>query len=181
MAASAVTAFNPEAGFLTTLMRPNYQGAAEAAIKLLNKAGLYRPPVNPIEIAALVEVEVRFVRFSGESKGVSGLFDFRDNAILVNDDEPGNRQTFTIAHELGHKVLHSQWAETDAYKVLWRDLRKQKDDRFEKEANAFAANLLMPKEMVDAYPGLSVSQAARLFAVSEEFARYRLMNLANGF
>ena len=163
------------------LIKPDYKAAEQAATSLLNQAGLYKPPVNPLEIATLLDVQVRFVRFSGESEGVSGLFDFRENKILVNSDDPGNRQTFTIAHELGHKVLHTPWAASDQYKVLWRDLRNQSNDRREKEANVFAACLLMPREMMRSYRGMSAGQLSKLFAVSEEFASNRLRNLSRGF
>jgi Zn-dependent peptidase ImmA (M78 family) len=95
----------------------------------------------------------------------------------VNQDDAGVRQTFTVAHELGHKVLHEEWAKSEAYKVLWRDLRRQTKDRWEQEANAFAANLLMPRQMVDTYRKVPLSVLAKIFAVSEDVARYRLKNL----
>lgn len=161
------------------LLSPDYKAAESAALELLNRAGVYHPPVNPIEIAQLVGLDVRFVQFSGVSEGVSGLFNFRENAIYVNNNDAGKRQTFTIAHELGHAILHKDWAETDEYKVLWRDLRRQSNDRRETEANTFAANLLMPRAMVKPYAMLNVSQLSRLFAVSEAVVKIRLQNLSN--
>ena len=179
MLANPATELEPTASSPTGLLAPDYRRAENAALELLNRAGVYHPPVNPIEIAGLVGVNVRFVRFSGASEGVSGLFNFRENAIYVNNDDAGKRQTFTIAHELGHKVLHEDWAETDAYKVLWRDLRRQSNDRRETEANAFAASLLMPREMVKQYSALNASQLSRLFAVSEAVVKIRLQTLSN--
>jgi len=161
----------------TRLVKPDYARARHEALRLLNKAGIYEPPVNPIEIARQVGVTVNFVRFSGESEGVSGLYNPAQNAILVNLEEAGVRQTFTVAHELGHKVLHEDWAKSDAYRVLWRDPRKQTRDRWETEANVFAASLLMPKQMVDRYRSLPPSTIARIFAVSEQVAGFRLQNL----
>ena len=163
--------------FETKLIKPDYRRAEREAIRLLNQAGIYEPPVNPMEIAKNLGVEVSFVGFSGDSEGVSGLYDPTRDAILVNREEPGVRQTFTIAHELGHKVLHQEWAKSEAYKVLWRDPRKQSKDRWEQEANTFAANLLMPRQMVDQYKSLPVASIARIFAVSEQVATYRLQNL----
>jgi Zn-dependent peptidase ImmA (M78 family) len=163
--------------FETKLIKPNYRHAEREAIRLLNEAGIYMPPVNPVEIAHYVGVKVHFVTFSGNSEGVSGLYDSVKEEILVNTHEAGVRQTFTIAHELGHRVLHSEWAKTEAYKVLWRDPSRQGKDRFEQEANAFAANLLMPRQMVDEYRRLPIERIAQIFAVSEQVARYRLQNL----
>ena len=159
------------------LIQPDYRCAERDAIELLNQAGIYQPPVNPVEIAANIGVRVNFVTFSGSSTGVSGLYDPSRDEILVNADDPGYRQTFTIAHELGHRVMHAEWARTEAYKVLWRDQKRQGKDRWEQEANAFAANLLMPKQMVDEYQNLPIESIAKIFAVSEQVATYRLQNL----
>lgn len=163
--------------FATKLNNPDYGLAEREAIRLLNESGIYEPPVNPLEIARYVGVTVSFVKFTGDSDRVSGLYDPTNDAILVNSEEPGVRQTFTIAHELGHKVLHQEWAESEAYKVLWRDPRKQSRDRWEQEANAFAADLLMPRQMVDTYQNLPISVIAKIFAVSDAVAGYRMKNL----
>ena len=168
--------------FSPKLMKPDYRRAEREAIRLLNEAGVYQPPVNPVEIAKNVGVKVSFVSFSGPSEGVSGLFDPKNDAILVNRLEPGARQTFTIAHEIGHKVLHEDWAKSDAYRVLWRDSRLEAKDRFEQEANAFAANLLMPRQMVNQFKNIPLERLAKIFAISETFASIRLEYLsAHGF
>jgi len=159
------------------LIKPDYRRAEKDAIDLLNQAGIYEPPVNPVEIASNVGVKVNFVNFSGASEGVSGLYDPSRDEILVNAEEPGYRQTFTIAHELGHRVMHAEWAKTEAYRVLWRDPKRQGTDRWEQEANAFAANLLMPKQMVKEYQNLPIESIAKIFAVSESVATYRLQHL----
>lgn len=160
-----------------TLVKPDYRLAEREAIRLLNESGLFEPPVNPVEIAHQNGVKVNFVSFSGDSKEVAGFYDPANSAIYVNQDEAGVRQTFTVAHELGHKILHDEWARSEAYKVLWRDPRRQSKDRREQEANAFAANLLMPRAMVSGYKDYPVGVVAKIFAVSEDVARYRLRNL----
>ena len=52
--------------------------------------------------------------------------------VMINTAAPVDRMRFTLAHELGHLCLHS------------RDVT----DDVEADANAFAAELLMPKEMI---------------------------------
>jgi Zn-dependent peptidase ImmA (M78 family) len=163
--------------FEPKLLKPDYRQAEREAIRLLNESGIFEPPVNPVEIARSIGVSVSFVNFSGASEGVAGLYNPEHDIILVNRDEPGVRQTFTIAHELGHKVLHQEWAKSEKYRVLWRDPARQNKDRFEQEANAFAANLLMPRQLVDRFKSLPVGNLAKLFAVSEQVATYRLRNL----
>ena len=47
----------------------------------------------------------------------------------------------------------------------------------EQEANVFAANLLMPRKMMDFYYTLPVEQISRLFAVSVPAVTHRLSYL----
>lgn len=56
--------------------------------------------------------------------------------ILFSRTDPGDRQRFTVAHELGHLLMHSPL----------RDDEIDRDDA-EKEANRFAAALLLPREV----------------------------------
>lgn len=56
--------------------------------------------------------------------------------IFINRNQPADRQRFTLAHEIGHLVMH---------RLPSRDM--------ENEANTFAAQLLMPAE--DIRPSLS--------------------------
>lgn len=130
--------------------------------------------MNPVEVARNLGVDVRFVRFNEDSKGVSGFYDPDENAIYVNKDEFPLRQTFTIAHELGHAVLHREWARGSDYRVLMRDNETDYGEPHEKEANAFAAHLLAPRDMLDEYKSLSETDLSRLFAVSVPMIRNRL-------
>jgi Zn-dependent peptidase ImmA (M78 family) len=161
------------------LDRPDYRKAERAALALLQDMDVTVPPVDPVKIAGELGVKVWFATFTGESRNVSGYYDCEDDSIYVNRDEYGPRKTFTIAHELGHRVLHREWANSADYKVLWRDTSGQEQDAREKEANAFAANLLMPKYLMDRYIDreLGASRLATLFAVSVPAMRLRLSNL----
>jgi len=163
--------------FAPSLNKPDYRRAEREAIKLLNQCDIVEPPVNPIKIAErILNVPVRFVTFRpDESERISGFYDSEDDAIVVNREEFPLRQTFTIAHEMGHKVLHEEWARSSEYQVLLRNPKDQNRDFREKEADAFAANLLMPRFMMDEYyDTLSSSQLSRLFAVSVPAIQARL-------
>ncbi len=83
---------------------------------------------------------------------ILGGIDFAENKIYVNAsvEEHDGRYAFTIAHEIGHHVLHR-----DAYlkenldggkEILCRDARDK--PRIELEADRFAAALLMPAQSV---------------------------------
>jgi len=154
---------------------PDYRLVKRKVQELLEEAGVEHPPVNPVAMAREHGLDVKFVSFSGKFSQVSGFYDPSEEAIYVNKDEPPLRQTFTIAHELGHALLHKEWASSDAYKLFWRDPDRNNDDPHEKEANAFAAHLLVPRSLLDQYyQNLSESDLSRLFAVSVPAIKNRL-------
>jgi len=160
-----------------TTSKPDYRLAETEALGLLEEAGIENPPVNPVKLARdFAGVTVSFVTFLPESSAkVSGFYDCEENAIFVNSEESPLRQTFTVAHELGHKILHAEWAKSEEYKVLLRNPELRSQDYREKEANAFAANLLMPRFMMDRYWGVADElQLSRLFAVSVPAVKARL-------
>ena len=158
--------------------KADYAKARRAALELLDKSGVKHPPVDPVRIAEDIGVKVLFVQFGGESdEAVSGFFDCEENIIMVNKREFPLRQTFTVAHELGHKVLHEEWAKSDEYSVLLRDPTIRENSAIEQEANFFAANLLMPKAMMDLYYERPVHQLSSLFAVSVPAVKARLQSL----
>jgi Zn-dependent peptidase ImmA (M78 family) len=55
-----------------------------------------------------------------------------DNVLTVNAEHARTRQRFTIAHELGHLVLHAEGTDKDS----------------EREADQFAGALLIPRAML---------------------------------
>jgi Zn-dependent peptidase ImmA (M78 family) len=74
--------------------------------------------------------------------------------IGANRSHHPNRQRFTIAHELGHFILHEGDAvhldeDRGAFTVNLRSAESSKgEDDDEKEANLFAAELLMPAKFL---------------------------------
>lgn len=91
--------------------------------------------------------------------------------IGVNCWHTPQRQTFAIAHELGHYLLGHQ---TGLHTGLL-----DSDDRTEREANAFAAEILMPAAQVAdlVASGVDRDTLAWLFGVSKEAAAWRLKEL----
>lgn len=109
--------------------------------------GITKPPVPVEKIAEFAGVEVRYEKSDDDISG----FILRENgqAILgVNGRHPATRQRFTLAHELGHFFLHDKPLFLDSFTRL-RDVKSSKAvDPEEIEANAFAAELLMPEEFI---------------------------------
>src|SRR5438105_9436977 len=121
-----------------------------AADQVLQQMGIVEPPVPVERIARLLGAELRYEPFEGE---LSGMF-FRKNGeaiIGVNSLHSKVRRRFTIAHELGHLVMHDQdqFHVDRSFPVLLRDgVSSKAVDQFEVAANGFAAELLMPLAMV---------------------------------
>lgn len=109
-------------------------------------------------------------------------------AILVNGKDNALRRRFTIAHELGHYFLHL--SDSERQSIAFRDeVYHGQKDRKEKEADFFAANLLMPEEKIraamrifDAFSSSGskydkIKYISRLFDVSLSAAEVRLSHL----
>jgi Zn-dependent peptidase ImmA (M78 family) len=157
------------------LEKPDYARVKREVRRIHEEFGISEPPVDPVRIARGLGMNVYFVTFEPEKKNVSGFLDYEERAIFVNSEEYPLGQTFTIAHELGHKLLHEEWARSNEYRVLLRDSDYDGSEPHEKEANAFAAHLLVPRFMLDKYYSrLNVEQLSTLFAVSAPMVRNRL-------
>src|SRR4051812_8292707 len=66
-----------------------------------------RPVPAPVEkIAQKWGAEITYESMSGEISGMLVPVKLGSWVIVVNKDHPEVRQRFTIAHELGHLILH---------------------------------------------------------------------------
>lgn len=166
--------------------------AINAAKRLLRRLAVESMPVDVHAIAEALEIEI-VQRPGFELKGhgtVSGLLLRREgkNICVINGDHLLTRRRFSVAHEIGHFVLHPfQEAYIDAdFRVAARDDRSSEGTYLKEiEANAFAAELLMPEEMVRAeveeplgpFDEDRVKSLAGQFEVSAQAMTIRLTNL----
>lgn len=143
------------------------------------------PQELPIDVEGLARAQGFRVDFQVFEDSLSGMF-IREHAIIaVNKRHPRVRQRFTIAHELGHAVLHSQQTPlfVDDLQILRRERGHHNPQ--EMQANRFAAELLMPEEKIrhlvtaefDLYDEAYIAQLARLFDVSAQAFSTRLLTL----
>ncbi|MEP0986023.1 ImmA/IrrE family metallo-endopeptidase [Ekhidna sp.] len=157
---------------------------------LLKELGIQKPAVNPSAIARHLGLDVIYQDMN--SDGISGLLAIKGgrSVIAVNKDDRSRRQNFTIAHELGHYMLHYSpeelFVDYGSKNGLTVFYRANLSNREETEANVFAANLMMPKFMVESKIKESdqaylseefVSDIAEEFQVSQLAMTYRLQNL----
>lgn len=111
---------------------------------------LVKPPVNLLSL--MKKMDIRFEENAyGEELSGAAIFDGNSMIVTVNASEPKRRKRFTIAHEIGHLILHAdQGLNVDIKPIrLNRDQSSSTGDMWrEVEANYFAASLLMPEEDV---------------------------------
>ncbi len=107
----------------------------------------------PYDLRQLVEkyADIRFVNFPVDADGMSyGLKKQKRPLILINTSRPKTRQKFTLAHELGHVIIpwHIGNIISHTEQNLENDLEVSSSlleyRQIEKEANGFAAELLLP-------------------------------------
>lgn len=153
----------------------------------------HRATAAPVDVEAMARAEGALVLREPLGKDVSGLLMRTDDAtvLAVNSDRHPRRQRFTIAHELGHLLLHPGRTYTvdSTVRLNWRnDLSSLATSTEEIQANAFAAELLMPakllKQAIDNLAQSRVSNEDRIirllaeeFQVSTIAMQYRLVNL----
>ena len=171
-------------------MRPE----EEKALDLLQEYRIYEPPVPVEDIANSLGAMIIRNHFDGSESG----FTYRNGPrviIGINSRTSRKRQRFSIAHEIGHLVLHNNRLIVDhAVRIDWRDgVSSLGTNRQEIEANSFGATLLMPPDMVISHvkeyasrisqPGVGfprdelIAGLARDFDVSSEAMGFRLINL----
>ncbi len=133
------------------------------------------------------------------SDDISGAIFLQDDrfTILINSTKPNVRQYFTIAHELGHYFIHREWLVENSNKgfvdysdtldgqgMLLRpdapETMTSVDLQKEREANNFAAELLMPESEVRQVWELThdIVECAKTFQVSRVAMAVRLERLA---
>lgn len=104
-----------------------------AAVRRAWKLGQAAIP-NLIDTFELQGIKVFATSFNGENvDGLSAKVNAKPVVVIRDGDRPGDRQRFTLAHELGHLVLKGR-------------LDKALDE--EKACHRFAGALLVPKDAV---------------------------------
>jgi Zn-dependent peptidase ImmA (M78 family) len=171
-------------------MNPQRRRSIEAqAEQLLRDSSAYRVPVPIDSVIGHLNLKTTSTGLTADVSGIL-VVEKGHGVIGFNAGHPPVRKRFTIAHEIGHYVLHVKQAQSrlfvDRHVYRRDDESATGSDQEEVEANAFAAAFLMPKELVrDALKkqGLNLDDEedlevlARLFGVSTSAMSYRLANL----
>ena len=143
---------------------------------------------QPVDVDAIARVLEADVRRRPLDSGLSGLMRRRGQQVVIGINNRGHspeRQRFTLAHELGHWLLNH--GDTVVDTVERRDeLSAQGTNINEIEANAFASELLMPRNwlreevpprMLSPLDEDVIRRLASKYRVSREAMTFRLINL----
>jgi Predicted Zn peptidase len=117
-------------------------------VQALIEAQQQSAPIKLSEIARQLGVVVRSatlpVGISGEIRPSVGAGNF---TIKVNRHDDPKRQRFTVAHELAHFLLHREYIGNGlSDDVLYRS---SLSDTKEAQANRLAADILMPRHLIE--------------------------------
>lgn len=135
----------------------------------------------PVPVEQIAEDLLGLSVAESEELQVSGLLLPAEHEVWLNAlearESPGRRR-FTIAHEVGHWVC--QCLEGRVAPIFCRstDVGVGEGRQLEREANVFAAELLMPEPLVRAeWPrATSCAELAAWFGVSDNAMHWRLYN-----
>jgi len=162
----------------------------QQAADLLRSSGSLLCPVPLERIARHLGLRVEPAELGDDVSGI--LVVEKDmGSIGYNLFQHPVRQRFSIAHEIGHFVLHHRFRNLfidKHYTAVYKRHQPESgtDQRFEVEANRFAACLLMPRELLSQeIPKLSLDlgdesalqELADAFAVSTQAMSIRLSQL----
>ena len=132
----------------------------------------------PVDVEALVKKLGLVLKEAYLEDNISGMIEAEDDqyTITINETHGEKRKRFTIAHELGHYMLHEDLIGSGLDdNAVYRSTNEGRYSNYkvgpqeEREANRFAAELLMPYRLVSnsIKEKQSVADMATRFNVSE--------------
>ena len=123
---------------------------------------------DPFILCRQLDVQLKGVNFGETEHSIKAMTTviFRIRMIQYNSNLPRTLLTFILAHELGHLFLHKK------ANAIFMDSRTQfNTDKYEREADTFAMELLVPDSVIFEHPDLTIGQLARLTGYAEELLK----------
>lgn len=159
----------------------------EKAESVLKQQGFYYVGFDIFKLVKKLDIIVVSEEFESD---ISGLLAISNEKVIIsyNKAEDNKRSRFTVAHELGHYFLHSKnqpFFIDKTPKIMYRNNASSTGEVLkEREANAFAAAILMPQELISKElanfsfgADAIIKELAKVFKVSEQAMSFRLSNL----
>ena len=126
---------------------------------------------TPLEIIKKRNIVLCYLDEKSISRGAYKKF-LGTQFIYINTGLNSFETRLTYAHELGHSILHP---DVDTFKLKKTDPLSL--TRYEKEANIFAAELLLEDDILYKHRGESIYDIAKKECVSVELIKLKINNL----
>ncbi len=171
----------------------NRKQIEHAAFSLVTGNNITAPSVDVEAIAKSIGLDI-IAYDLGDSVSGALVIENGKGFIGYNPNHSKTRRRFTISHEIAHYQLHNNKKNEQLFvdkdfivKYRSHNSYNTAELKQEQEANAFAAELLMPRKFIlaelekDNYAGLQepelIEELAKLFEVSIPAMTFRLSNI----
>jgi Zn-dependent peptidase ImmA (M78 family) len=122
---------------------------------------------NPFEIIQGLNVILLFVPLI-DTKAFYQYFQ-RNNIIYIDENLSRKEQIFECAHEMGHMFLHK-----NANTIFMDSRTMLNTNRYEKEADTFAIDLLISDDILTEYQEYNIERLSRLLEYEKRLIELRL-------
>lgn len=142
--------------------------------KLLRDCGLEK--TRPVNLATIIKTLGLNATYKEGMRDYALLNPMDKTIYILKDNQPIRDKIFAVAHEIGHWILHSRDKERPRFDFSGKDRPSDKVlIEEEKEANAFAFELLTPYEETRNMIlfGYTINYIASHFGVSLDMAYAR--------
>lgn len=129
--------------------------------------------VDPKELCEQMDIVLLFTDLPKQTRGFY-MSTSKGSAIVVNQNLRGVERNACIAHELGHATLHG-----GLNYMFMHSSTQMVTGRYEKEANRFAALLLM--QSTELYCGATIEQLARGMSLPQDAVEWAMLQNNIGF
>lgn len=123
---------------------------------------------DPYKIAEYLNINIMITPLGN----IAGIYKYIEHSkwIFINSElESKEFERVVMAHELGHAVLH--WKENCCFMAHNTLLLTSK---IERQANVFAANLLITEELLKTYKDYTIEQFSKVTGIDKELINIRL-------
>lgn len=155
-------------------MKKIMEDIEELTATILINNDMYNIPVDPVKIAKTYDIVV----YAGNlDNKIAGAIRYVENTkkfeILVNQNDPLEKQRYTIAKELGFYLLYEEKIKEEEIHV---ELVDKENNEEELRVDYFAGALLINKTLLESAYNINskISELAELFDVSVSTMTIRL-------
>lgn len=135
------------------MMEPNYKYARDMAKKILKQHKITDVPTDLKVICGSLGLE--YVELDDPNELDGAVLEMNGTRVaMLNRAKPFIRARFTLAHELGHIFLNHgkrEFYDAEAARELGENAPENAKPPKEREADAFASELLIPMEQLKRY------------------------------